>query len=108
MNAQTSKEGATPDAPRDAARRRSTGSRSSVEVVQVNREDGRRTELRSVQYNGNLPASRISAYGADGQGDTAQRCYAFTFDLCGHAQGEQIRSGICWEYAPLHGRRPGD
>ncbi|WP_447934877.1 hypothetical protein [Stenotrophomonas lactitubi] len=154
MNAQTSKEGATPDAPRDAAtasfdptctsansalkvgaeQKRAAsslasqfqgtslmkvgygdtfgmdlaGSRSSVEVIQVNREDGRRTELRSVQYNGNLPASRISAYGADGQGDTAQRCYAFTFDLCGHAQGEQVRSGICCEYAPLHGRRPGD
>ncbi|MEI2261965.1 hypothetical protein OHC51_13500 [Stenotrophomonas indicatrix] len=66
------------------------GARNSGDVVQVSREDGSRTELRSVQYNGNLPATRVSAYGADGQEDRAQRRYEFTFDLRGHAQGEQI------------------
>jgi hypothetical protein len=66
------------------------GARNSGDVVQVSREDGSRTELRSVQYSGNLPATRVSAYGADGQEDTVQRRYEFTFDLRGHAQGEQI------------------
>lgn len=66
------------------------GARNSGDVVQVSREDGSRTELRSVQYNGNLPATRVSAYDADGQEDRAQRRYEFTFDLRGHAQGEQI------------------
>lgn len=66
------------------------GARNSGDVVQISREDGSRTELRSVQYNGNLPATRVSAYDADGQEDRAQRRYEFTFDLRGHAQGEQI------------------
>ncbi|AVJ33349.1 hypothetical protein CLM74_11525 [Stenotrophomonas sp. MYb57] len=66
------------------------GARNSGDVVQVSREDGSRTELRSVQYNGNLPATRVSAYDADGQEDRGQRRYEFTFDLRGHAQGEQI------------------
>jgi len=66
------------------------GARNSGDVVQVSRQDGSRTELRSVQYNGNVPATRVSAYGADGQEDRAQRRYEFTFDLRGHAQGEQI------------------
>jgi hypothetical protein len=81
------------------------GARNSGDVVQVSREDGSRTELRSVQYNGNLPATRVSAYGADGQEDTAQRRYEFTFDLRGHAQGEQIAGMV---NAALSGDPAGD
>ncbi|QZN81206.1 hypothetical protein K5K93_01875 [Stenotrophomonas sp. DR822] len=81
------------------------GARNSGDVVQVSREDGSRTELRSVQYNGNLPATRVSAYGADGQEDRAQRRYEFTFDLRGHAQGEQIAGMV---NAALSGDPSGD
>lgn len=81
------------------------GARNSGDVVQVSREDGSRTEVRSVQYNGNLPAARVSAYGADGQEDTAQRRYEFTFDLREHAQGEQIAGMV---NAALSGDPAGD
>ncbi|MGG6341984.1 XVIPCD domain-containing protein [Stenotrophomonas indicatrix] len=81
------------------------GARNSGDVVQVSREDGSRTEVRSVQYNGNLPAARVSAYGADGQEDTAQRRYEFTFDLREPAQGEQIAGMV---NAALSGDPAGD
>ena len=63
------------------------------------------TEGSSVQYNGNLPATRVSAYGADGQEDRAQRRYEFTLDLRGHAQGEQIAGMV---NAALSGDPSGD
>ncbi|MEG0184447.1 MAG: hypothetical protein RR704_13460 [Stenotrophomonas sp.] len=81
------------------------GARNSGEVVRVGREDGSVTETRNVQYNGNLPASRVSAYAADGQEDLAQRRYEFTFDLRDHAQGEQIAGMV---NAALSGDAAGD
>lgn len=66
------------------------GARNSGDVTQVRRDDGSYTELRNVQYDGNLPVTRLSQYGADGQELRDQRRYEFTFDLRQHAQGDQV------------------
>lgn len=66
------------------------GARNSGDVTQVRRDDGSFTELRNVQYDGNLPVTRLSQYGADGQELRDQRRYEFTFDLRQHAQGDQV------------------
>ena len=66
------------------------GARNSGDVVRIRCDDGSQTELRTVQYDGNVPASRQSAYGADGAEDLAQRRYAFTFDLREHEHGAQV------------------
>ncbi len=66
------------------------GARNSGDVTQVRRDDGSYTELRNVQYDGNLPVTRLSQYGADGQELRDQRHYEFTFDLRQHAQGDQV------------------
>ncbi|RRU23927.1 XVIPCD domain-containing protein [Stenotrophomonas sp. 278] len=66
------------------------GARNSGDVTQVRRDDGSYTELRNVHYSGNLPVTRVSAYGSDGQELRDQRRYEFTFDLREHEQGEQV------------------
>lgn len=66
------------------------GQRNTGDVTQVRRDDGSYTELRNVQYSGNLPVTRLSQYGADGQELRDQRRYEFTFDLRQHAQGDQV------------------
>ena len=66
------------------------GARNSGDVTQVRRDDGSYTELRNVQYDGNLPVTRLSQYGSDGQELRDQRRYEFTFDLRQHAQGDQV------------------
>ncbi len=68
------------------------GQRNAGDIVRVRREDGSYTERMNVEYSGNLPMSRISAYGADGKEDLAQRRYEFTFDLRDNPNGEQITS----------------
>lgn len=66
------------------------GARNSGDVTQVRRDDGSYTELRNVQYDGNLPVTRLSQYGADGQELRDQRRYEFTFDLRQHEQADQV------------------
>jgi len=66
------------------------GQRNTGDVTRVRRDDGSHTELRNVQYSGNLPVSRISEYGADGKELVQERRYEFTFDLRRHEQAEQI------------------
>ncbi|WNH52220.1 XVIPCD domain-containing protein [Stenotrophomonas oahuensis] len=66
------------------------GQRNTGDVTQVRRDNGSYTELRNVQYSGNLPVTRLSQYGADGQELRDQRRYEFTFDLRQHAQGDQV------------------
>ncbi|WP_406236264.1 XVIPCD domain-containing protein [Isoptericola jiangsuensis] len=68
------------------------GQRNAGDIVRVRREDGSYTERMNLEYSGNLPMSRISAYGADGREDLAQRRYEFTFDLKDNPNGEQIAS----------------
>ncbi len=66
------------------------GQRNTGDVTRVRRDDGSYTELRNVQYSGNLPVARISSHGPDGQEIPTARRYEFTFDLRGHEHGEQI------------------
>ena len=66
------------------------GARNSGDVTQVRRDDGSYTEFRHVHYSGNLPATRISEYGNDGQELRDQRRYEFTFDLRQHEHGAQV------------------
>lgn len=66
------------------------GQRNTGDVTQVRRDDGSYTELRNVQYDGNLPVTRLSQHGADGQELRDQRRYEFTFDLRQHEQGDQV------------------
>lgn len=66
------------------------GQRNSGDVTQVRRDDGSYTELRNVQYDGNLPVTRLSQYGTDGQELRDQRRYEFTFDLRKHEQADQV------------------
>ncbi|WP_367382362.1 XVIPCD domain-containing protein [Stenotrophomonas cyclobalanopsidis] len=68
------------------------GQRNAGYIVRVRREDGSYTERMNLEYSGNLPMSRISAYDADGKEDLAQRRYEFTFDLKDNPNGEQIAS----------------
>ncbi|WP_313207009.1 XVIPCD domain-containing protein [Stenotrophomonas sp.] len=68
------------------------GQRNAGDIVRVRREDGSYTERMNLEYSGNLPMSRISAYGADGKEDLAQRRYEFTFDLKNNPNAEQIAS----------------
>ena len=66
------------------------GARNSGDVTQVRRDDGSYTEFRSVHYSGNLPVTRVSEYGNDGQELRDQRRYEFTFDLRQHEHGAQV------------------
>lgn len=66
------------------------GQRNTGDVTHVRRDDGSFTEMRHVHYSGNLPVTRLSQYGADGQELRDQRRYEFTFDLRQHAQGDQV------------------
>ncbi len=66
------------------------GQRNTGDVTQVRRDDGSYTELRNVQYSGNLPVTRLSQHGVDGQELRDQRRYEFTFDLRQHEQGDHV------------------
>lgn len=66
------------------------GARNSGDVTQVRRDDGSYTELRNVQYDGNLPVTRLSQHGTGGQELRDQRRYEFTFDLRQHEQADQV------------------
>lgn len=66
------------------------GAHNSGDVTQVRRDNGRYTEMRHVHYGGNLPVTRVSEYGSDGQELRDQRRYEFTFDLRQHEHGAQV------------------
>lgn len=81
------------------------GQRNTGDVVRVRHEDGSFTEQRTVEYSGNVPVSRFSAHGADGQEDISQRRYQFQIDLRDHEHGQQIAGMM---NAALTGNAAGD
>lgn len=70
------------------------GQRNAGDLVRIRRDDGSHTERMTLDYSGNLPMTRIRAFGADGQEDITQRRYEFRIDLADHPQGRQIASMI--------------
>lgn len=68
------------------------GQHNAGDLVRVRRDDGSHTERMTLDYSGNLPMTRVSAFGADGQEDIAQRRYEFTFDLRNAPNAAQVAS----------------